>query len=116
MFLLFQDADEGRMSHDLAEQRMNIKTNRSEGPTHISIMVEGDDTTILRVDCSEYVSKDLLHACWVGNWSETCLSQRARVHKFPRNSPQKQPQGYKKREEALQNKSLSLSDIAKFFR
>ena len=44
MFLLFQDADGDSVSQDLAVQRMKIytiKTNTSEGPYDVGIVVEG---------------------------------------------------------------------------
>lgn len=44
MFLLFQDADGDSVSQDLAVQRMKIytiKTNTSEGPDDVGIVVEG---------------------------------------------------------------------------
>ena len=44
MFLLFQDADGDSVSQDLALQRMKIytiKSNTSEGPDDVGIVVEG---------------------------------------------------------------------------
>ena len=44
MFLLFQDGDGDSVSQDLAVQRMKIytiKSNTSEGPDDVGIVVEG---------------------------------------------------------------------------